>query len=330
MGFGSLFGSKKTTVPASGFYALPQEYQDLYKGLLGSANDIFLPGGELNVDMFTPLGVTDDEEYAFDLIREGLTPTPESLGKDISMLMNPFDDYVISDIQREAQGENSILNQALSKTGQMGSNRGILGASDVEQRRLDRIGQFRQGQYNVALDTALGRLTDLKSQDIGNRLGIGTFDRNLDSQTKQAPFTALNAGTGSLTAFPTQFGNFGSPETTVKTGGGLGGILGGISGIAKAGGGIASALGYGGTGSTLSSIGTALGFFSDPRLKENIVPAGREAGLNLYKFNYIGDDTTYVGVMADEVEKVMPEAVGEYQGYKTVNYDMLGIERKVV
>jgi len=71
------------------------------------------------------------------------------------------------------------------------------------------------------------------------------------------------------------------------------------------------------------------GMFSDRRLKENVEFVGQDEAttLNLYEFNYIGDEGRYRGVMADEVEEVMPEAVmtGE-DGYKRVNYDMLGIE----
>ena len=43
-------------------------------------------------------------------------------------------------------------------------------------------------------------------------------------------------------------------------------------------------------------------FFSDIRLKTNIEKVGTSAsGINIYKFNYIGSSTDYVGVMAQEV-----------------------------
>lgn len=67
---------------------------------------------------------------------------------------------------------------------------------------------------------------------------------------------------------------------------------------------------------------------SDRRLKENIVTAGYGPhGLTLYEFNYIGHDQRYRGVMADEVEQVMPEAVSVGEGgFKQVNYGMLGMQ----
>jgi hypothetical protein len=70
--------------------------------------------------------------------------------------------------------------------------------------------------------------------------------------------------------------------------------------------------------------GAALMAFSDRRLKTDIERIGTyESGLPKYKFKYIwGEEST--GAMADEVEKMLPEAVGECAGYKTVNYAMLG------
>lgn len=64
--------------------------------------------------------------------------------------------------------------------------------------------------------------------------------------------------------------------------------------------------------------------FSDRRLKRDIERIGTHAsGVPLYSFRYLSDDTPRIGVMADEVELVMPEAVGERDGFKTVDYAML-------
>jgi outer membrane immunogenic protein len=69
---------------------------------------------------------------------------------------------------------------------------------------------------------------------------------------------------------------------------------------------------------------------SDVRLKRDIVPVGRLAnGLHLYRFHYAWSDQLYVGVMAQEVQQVMPEAVvpGPY-GYLAVDYGKVGTELK--
>lgn len=75
---------------------------------------------------------------------------------------------------------------------------------------------------------------------------------------------------------------------------------------------------------TVIGAGLKYGKFSDRRLKKNIVKIGElPNGLNWYEFEFLWSDERVHGVMADEVEKVMPEAVGERLGYKTVNYAMV-------
>lgn len=74
---------------------------------------------------------------------------------------------------------------------------------------------------------------------------------------------------------------------------------------------------------------------SDRRLKESIVRIGdHPLGMGLYLFDYqqqFRDEHGHgrqFGVMADEVEKVMPEAVVLHSdGFKRVRYDMIGVRR---
>jgi hypothetical protein len=67
---------------------------------------------------------------------------------------------------------------------------------------------------------------------------------------------------------------------------------------------------------------------SDVRLKHDIVELGHLAnGIGLYRFVYNGGHTTYVGVIAQEVQKVMPTAVTrDLDGYLRVRYDKLGLK----
>lgn len=65
--------------------------------------------------------------------------------------------------------------------------------------------------------------------------------------------------------------------------------------------------------------------YSDRRLKKDIKLIGKfKNGLNKYSWTYLWG-TKSEGAMADEVEKLIPEAVGNMFGYKTVNYSLLGI-----
>ena len=82
----------------------------------------------------------------------------------------------------------------------------------------------------------------------------------------------------------------------------------------------------GATSSAGTAAGAGAGMYSDRRLKKNIVRIGTHAlGIGLYTWDYIWGQP-FTGVMADEVEKVMPEAVGTHpSGFKWVNYKMLGL-----
>ena len=63
------------------------------------------------------------------------------------------------------------------------------------------------------------------------------------------------------------------------------------------------------------------------RVKHDIVLLGRFAnGMGLYRFAYNGSQKLYVGVIAQEAKKVMPQAVSrDGEGYLRVDYDKLGL-----
>lgn len=80
-----------------------------------------------------------------------------------------------------------------------------------------------------------------------------------------------------------------------------------------------------GTGALSGSTTTTTqpsSFFSDERLKEDITPVGETFdGQTIYRFRYKGEKAHQIGLIAQEVEKAHPEAVGRSQGFKTVDYD---------
>jgi hypothetical protein len=69
------------------------------------------------------------------------------------------------------------------------------------------------------------------------------------------------------------------------------------------------------------ALGGAMAF-SDEALKENIIEVGRtHDDIPIKLFNYKGDDLMRMGMMAQDVEKVKPEAVYDTDiGYKAVDY----------
>ena len=66
---------------------------------------------------------------------------------------------------------------------------------------------------------------------------------------------------------------------------------------------------------------------SDIRLKHDIALLGRlNNGLGFYRFAYNGGEKLYVGVMAQEVQAIMPAAVVRGRdGYLRVFYDKIGL-----
>jgi hypothetical protein len=66
---------------------------------------------------------------------------------------------------------------------------------------------------------------------------------------------------------------------------------------------------------------------SDVRLKRDIVLLARlHNGIGLYRYRYVWDDTLYVGVMAQEVMAIVPQAVYLCEdGYMRVDYNRLGL-----
>jgi len=90
--------------------------------------------------------------------------------------------------------------------------------------------------------------------------------------------------------------------------------------------------------SSLSSMGSGMGagggmsagggVMSDKRLKHNYHVIGKSpSGINIYEFSYLGSDTRYHGVMANEVGDA---AFMTESGYKAVDYSKIDVQFKQV
>jgi hypothetical protein len=117
----------------------------------------------------------------------------------------------------------------------------------------------------------------------------------------------------------------GARAGSIQRGGGGGALRahGGGGGLRAHGGG-----GHrGGGGGFRGGGGRGGGRRSDIRLKHDIVYLGElNDGLGFYRFSYNGSNKVYVGVMAQEARRVMPEAVfAGRDGYLRVNYQKLGV-----
>jgi hypothetical protein len=82
------------------------------------------------------------------------------------------------------------------------------------------------------------------------------------------------------------------------------------------------------TTTTISGVPIAAPIKSDRRLKTEVARVGTHpAGFGLYRFRYLWSDEEHVGVIAQEVREVMPQAVlcGE-DGFLQVDYRAIGME----
>jgi hypothetical protein len=248
---------------------------------------------------------------------------------------------------------NDVLSKPgvdLSKLPSMGINAGETYSDAIMRRLQPQMAQqneqsdaqlanqgIAQGTeaYNNAKRTLQQGQNDAMTSAIINGVNVGT-NANQQAFTQQAynqmqPINVINAlRTGSQVQNPnyasvpqqanvagadilgaTQAGYNAQLANTNAQNASSGGFMGGLMGLANTG------------------IG-AYTAFSDVNLKENIKRIGtHNLGIGIYSYNYKdGYDlptNPQIGVMAQEVETVMPEAVLIMpNGFKAVNYSMLG------
>lgn len=205
-----------------------------------------------------------------------------------------------------AQANRAALQQAAQQAlgiGQQGYAQGLgLGQAQAALGQQ----QFGQGitsaQQNAALGAGLYGMGSQTAQGLAN-LGAGAQAAGLQGaqaqlaagqaqqQTEQAGLQALYNQFLQQQSYPFQVAQF-------------------LGNIAM------------GTGALSGSTTQTNQMLSDKRLKENVKPIGKTFdGQNIYSYNFKGSPQTEIGLLAQEVEKHHPEAVGLAGGYRTVNYD---------
>lgn len=297
----TLFGgssSNQQATSASGFAQLPQPIQDSFTNLATQSGNLLAPnGGSPNSSLFTLPSLNSSSNNALSQIQnQDFAITPDSISKNIAMQTNPYDDSVINSIERAQNGSLSQLNAYLTNAGQFGSNRGMLGASDIAQTAADQIGNFKNSEFQTALNNALTTIPQNQSQSAAGSVQAGQTQQQQQMQNQQAPVSALAALSQIMGILPT---NGGSTSQS--------------------------------TGSSSANNGI-FNSISDIRLKENIMPRGTENGFRVYDFTYKNDERKrlYRGVMAQEVRLTRPDAVEFSNGHYSVNYDKIGVSFREV
>lgn len=248
--------------------------------------------------------------------------TPENL----SRYMNPYENQVINPVMEQLRQQQGIDRSSLQGNqimeGAFGGDRAGLSMGNLEKQQEMASSQTLGGMLNNMYGQGVQEFntqqqTNLSAEQANQQrqlaaaqqyAGLGASQQQaalqgseallnagtLQQQTQQQQDTALYNQFLAQQAYPFQTANF-------------------YAGIAEGTGGL--------MGNTVTSK-TPAPFFSDEKTKENIKQIGELFdGQKIYKFNYKGDDRTVFGLLAGEVEKKHPDAVGESQGLKTVDYD---------
>ena len=261
----------------------------------------------------------------------GTTTTPSLVGQ----YMNPYMQQVVSPVQQaiqQQQGQERARQQAEQiRLGAFGQERGQLARAQLAGQQNLGLGQalsplFQTG-YGQALGAAQGDLSrQLQSAQVLGGLGTGYQTAGLQGaqsllgagtlgqQTQQAGLQALYNQYMLQQQYP-----FLTSQYLTQAAGALG-------------------PGYGGTTTGTQQSMQPLSYFgnplSDPSLKTGTsgedgdhpeVIGHTKDGQKIYRYRLIDPDTgelgpAQIGLMADEVEERNPEAVGNYKGYRTVDY----------
>ena len=283
---------------------------------------------QINAANATPgyaAGLTPAMWQAMQIGAQGLDPN------SIARFQNPWEQQVVDStvrgIRDSAAKTGAQQEAAAAKMGALGGtsgiNRRLIRDQGTDELIGDTTGRLRQAGFNAASGLAQNSLQaqlagiqgagSIANTQAGiNNLGFqqGTQLWNQGWQNAMMPYQIGQMGAGTLSGLA---GVSGNKTTGTSTGS-------------------QTTTGTASPFSTLMNIAglAATAYGSDERIKENIKPIGETYdGQPIYKYNYKDSPKTQIGLLAQDVEGRVPEAVGSVAGIKTVDYDVAtkGAER---
>ena len=269
--------------------------------------------GQVGTDRYTATTTLDprlqqllDQQFATSLSLEGATQGALGNVQDLfgaGNTVSPNEDY-------RSQVQDALYSRMTSRLDPMWQQRegdlesrlaaqGLTQGSQAYERELANLGRERTDAYQTAMDTSIGA----GEAAIGGQFGRDLQSRNQilnelnalrSGQQVQAPQfqnTATGANVAAAPIAQSMYNSFGANQANSQA-----------------------------TMNALSGLGAAAILApSDRRLKSNIKLVGKLSnGLNFYEYDIAGSRRS--GVMADEVEKVMPDAVHNINGILHVDY----------
>lgn len=196
------------------------------------------------------------------------------------------------------QGDNSI-NAAAAANGTLNSG-----------NQLTALSNYNQGLASQNYNNYVSQLLPYLNQSNTAASGIGSLYSGLGTGLNSNSLALGNANLGVDTAIGNAWSNAAN-----AAGNGAANLFGGIGSLLSLGSNTAG-------GRLLNSLGSGvMSMFSDQRLKEDIKEVGElHDGQKIYSYNYKGDPTPRIGLMAQEVRERHPDAVTEIGGYLAVDY----------
>jgi len=244
--------------------------------------------------------------------------------------LNPYSTPGFSDAMNTLNSD--ITNQVNGQFAAAGRDMSGMNAQTLARGLSQGEGGLIQGQYNQNVQNQLGAagslygagnttgglLSGLNQQGLANQqagLGAATTAQQFSNDPYMQQLNAASLQTGiplsilqQMTGIAAPIAGLGSQSTGTSTGTNT------MSGAQQFG------TIAGGLGSLFSGAGNAYRA-SDERVKENKAKIGQlYDGTPVYSYNYIGDPTPQIGLMAQDVERRYPDAVIEVGGIKLVDY----------
>lgn len=304
--------------------------------LLGSAQaDYDATGGRVRAAQAAQAAMNGGARNSNNMIQSALTEGELSRAANSGLSQLRYDAFnsaaglAQNDLNREAstsQFNAGQTNQGALAQAQIDANRNSLEAqlglnnSQFNAGQQNAMSQFNAGQMDTDLArqlSAAGLLSQIgtgqgayERDNIALQAALGGTQRDIENQTGEAArLAAIQALLGGVPmgAFVGQTQTGSSNSQGTSTGTQSPGLLGAI-------------------GQGASAAGALAGLFSDRRLKADIEPVRKDgAGRQWYRYRYIWDapGTAHEGVMAQEVQATDPQAVGERDGFLTVDYSKL-------
>lgn len=228
-----------------------------------------------------------------------------------------------------AQGEAPVLLNQYNQNvaAQQGAAQNLYNAGNTTQGALAGMQTQANANEQQGAQAAAGALNannyganaTLAAQQLGQQIpaqNLGLLAQ-MGIPIAQLSTNSTGSGTSSTQNTPSLLSSIGQAvgigASLFGAGAGAGGVPGAV-GPTSVGGAPVS-------GGTLAGSLGSLFQFSDARLKEDIARVGTLFdGTPVYRYRYKGHDAFTIGLMAQDVETKIPDAVIEINGFKAVNY----------